>query len=68
MYNEILLQETMAERGWNWYQLALKAKVDPKTAKAIVTTGKGRPVQVRRIVETLGLTMKRAVKRHPKVM
>lgn len=64
MYDPILLQERMAERGFNFYQLAQKAKVDPKTAKSVVTMGTGIPRTVRAIASALGFTLPQIVKRH----
>lgn len=54
MYDANLLREAMASKGLNYYQLGRKAKVDPKTAKKVVTTGSGQPRSVKAIARALG--------------
>lgn len=63
MYDEVVLQERMAAKFLNFYQLALKAQIDPKTAKKIVTTGKGNPETVKKVIKALGLSVNRAIKK-----
>ncbi len=64
MYDEHLLSERMAERGLNYFQLALRAHVSPHTAKRVVTQGTGRPESVKRVVKALGYKLPDVVKRH----
>jgi hypothetical protein len=64
MYDEILLQERMAELGLNWYQLGKRAGVDAKTAKSIVLRGTGQPRTIDAIRKVLRVSRKRIVKRH----
>lgn len=54
MYDAKKLYAAMAEQALNFYQLSLRAKVDPLTAKRVVTTGRGRPENVLRIAQVLG--------------
>lgn len=63
MYDELLLQERMAAKGLNFYRLAQRAHVDPKTAKKVVLTGTGNPDSIKKIVKALGLKLEQAVKR-----
>lgn len=67
MYDAALLQERMAELGLNFYRLSqqCKPKIDPKTAKHVVTTGTGNPDSVRAVADALGFrNLKDIVKRN----
>lgn len=53
MYNSTLLLTRMAELGLNYPKLAAEAKIDPKTAKKVVETGKGHPDKVIAVARVL---------------
>lgn len=57
MYDEKLLQQALALHGLNFYRLSKKANVDPKTAKAIVTTGTGNPDSIFKVAKALGFSV-----------
>lgn len=64
MYDVALFQEAMAVRGLNYYQISKKAKslgfrLDPKTAKKVVTTGLAHPDCVFAVAKALGFKVKR---------
>lgn len=59
MYDSKLMLERMAECGLNFYGLAKRATVDPKTAKKIVTTGEGQPAKVFLVARALNFPIKR---------
>lgn len=63
MYDELLLQDRMAELGLNVPKLAKKAHIDPKTAKKVVTSGTGHPDKVLAVARVLGFTLPEIVKR-----
>jgi len=64
MYDEILLQERMAELGFNFPKLAKRARIDRKTAKKVVTSGTGHPDSVKAVATALGFKLPEIVKRH----
>jgi nucleotide-binding universal stress UspA family protein len=64
MYDPIKLQERMAELGLNFRKLAQRAKIDPKTAKTIVLTGRGWPQTIQAVAKALKIrTLAEIVKR-----
>ena len=63
MYDEILLQDRMAELGLTFPRLAKKARVDRKTAQSVVLNGKGHPDSWSAVAKALGFTLPEIVKR-----
>lgn len=48
----------MAAQGLNFHRVAVRSGVDPKTAKAVIETGMGKPGSVYLIAKLLGFKVK----------
>ena len=53
MYDAQLLTDRMAALGLNWYTLSLRAKLNHRTVKSVLTTGCGRADSVYRVAKAL---------------
>jgi hypothetical protein len=57
-YDEALLQDAFQRRGLSFYALGRMAKVNDKTARAVVMTGRAHPRSIYRVAKALGFRVK----------